>query len=149
MSAAVRWQGGQVLANAYCLLAPNPGPMTLDGTNSWVLAVPGGRSALVVDPGPLDEAHLTTLAALATTGGRRVAAVLLTPVDNPALRHAPHPYPRRPPRYSSWARTDSSAAGHSTGSTSAYTRSTTSRAVPAPAATAAATCANRSARCVR
>lgn len=78
MSAAVRWQGGQVLANAYCLLAPNPGPMTLDGTNSWVLAVPGGRSALVVDPGPLDEAHLTTLAALATTGGRRVAAVLLT-----------------------------------------------------------------------
>ncbi len=42
--------------------APNPGPMTLDGTNSWVLATPGGRT-VVVDPGPDDEAHLATLAA--------------------------------------------------------------------------------------
>ena len=42
--------------------APNPGPMTLDGTNSWVLATPGGRT-VVVDPGPADEAHLAALAA--------------------------------------------------------------------------------------
>jgi glyoxylase-like metal-dependent hydrolase (beta-lactamase superfamily II) len=35
------------------VLAPNPGPMTLDGTNTYVL--PGG---IVVDPGPLDEGHL-------------------------------------------------------------------------------------------
>jgi len=40
-----------------CLLAPNPGPMTLDGTNTWILGEPGGPS-LVVDPGPLDEGHL-------------------------------------------------------------------------------------------
>ena len=42
--------------------ASNPGPMTLDGTNSWVLAAPGGCT-VVVDPGPADEAHLVTLAA--------------------------------------------------------------------------------------
>jgi glyoxylase-like metal-dependent hydrolase (beta-lactamase superfamily II) len=42
--------------------AANPGPMTLDGTNSWVLATPGGRT-VVVDPGPADEEHLAALAA--------------------------------------------------------------------------------------
>lgn len=39
------------------VLAPNPGPMTLDGTNTWILGRPGGPS-VVVDPGPLDEGHL-------------------------------------------------------------------------------------------
>jgi glyoxylase-like metal-dependent hydrolase (beta-lactamase superfamily II) len=44
------------------VLAPNPGPMSLDGTNSYVLRAPGSHSAVVVDPGPLDEAHLQALA---------------------------------------------------------------------------------------
>ena len=34
------------------ILAPNPGPMTLDGTNTWVLGPPGGGPRIVVDPGP-------------------------------------------------------------------------------------------------
>ena len=42
--------------------APNPGPMTLDGTNSWVLRAPSG-DGIVIDPGPLDEGHLSALAA--------------------------------------------------------------------------------------
>jgi glyoxylase-like metal-dependent hydrolase (beta-lactamase superfamily II) len=42
--------------------APNPGPMTLDGTNTWVLRAPGEEQAIVVDPGPLDEGHLRAVA---------------------------------------------------------------------------------------
>lgn len=53
-------------------LAPNPGPMTLDGTHSYVLAVPGSSSVVVVDPGPPDETHLAVLAR------RPVALVLIT-----------------------------------------------------------------------
>lgn len=57
------------------VLAPNPGPMTLDGTNTWVL--PGG---IVVDPGPLDEGHLRAVLDQA----RDVRLVLVT------HRHADH-----------------------------------------------------------
>lgn len=39
------------------VLAPNASHMTLDGTNTYVLAIPGSGAAVVVDPGPDDEAH--------------------------------------------------------------------------------------------
>ena len=41
------------------LRAPNPGPLTLTGTNSWIV---GRRPAWVVDPGPLIDEHLNKLA---------------------------------------------------------------------------------------
>jgi glyoxylase-like metal-dependent hydrolase (beta-lactamase superfamily II) len=41
--------------------AANPGPMTLDGTNSWVLRPAGGAGCVIVDPGPLEEEHLQAL----------------------------------------------------------------------------------------
>ncbi|MGR6322599.1 MBL fold metallo-hydrolase [Micromonospora soli] len=50
------------------LRAPNPGPMTLDGTNTWVLRAPGAEHAVVVDPGPADDAHLAAIAAHAPVG---------------------------------------------------------------------------------
>lgn len=53
--------------------APNAGPMTGPGTNSYVLGRAGGW--VVIDPGPLDEAHVATLMKL-TEG--RVRAVLVT-----------------------------------------------------------------------
>jgi glyoxylase-like metal-dependent hydrolase (beta-lactamase superfamily II) len=63
---------------ATCLLAPNPSPMTLDGTNTWLIAEPGSAWVVVVDPGPEDEGHLRRVHAEAVAGDRRVAAILLT-----------------------------------------------------------------------
>lgn len=68
------WTGGQITERARCVLAPNPGPMTLDGTNTWVLREPDGRRSVVIDPGPLDETHL---AAVAEQAGD-IAVLLLT-----------------------------------------------------------------------
>jgi glyoxylase-like metal-dependent hydrolase (beta-lactamase superfamily II) len=61
------------------LRADNPGPMTLDGTRSYVLRAPGAPGCVVVDPGPELEPHL---AALADAGP--VGLVLVT------HRHADH-----------------------------------------------------------
>jgi glyoxylase-like metal-dependent hydrolase (beta-lactamase superfamily II) len=52
----------QATTRALRLLAPNPSPMTLDGTNTWVLREPGASRCVVVDPGPLDEGHLARVA---------------------------------------------------------------------------------------
>jgi glyoxylase-like metal-dependent hydrolase (beta-lactamase superfamily II) len=46
------------------LLAPNPGPMTLEGTNTWVLREPGGERSVIVDPGPIENGHVDALAEL-------------------------------------------------------------------------------------
>jgi glyoxylase-like metal-dependent hydrolase (beta-lactamase superfamily II) len=62
-----------VMPYAAVLLARNPSPMTLDGTNTWLLRAPGSESCLVVDPGPDDPAHLDAVAAAGP-----VAEILLT-----------------------------------------------------------------------
>ncbi|MFC1410804.1 MBL fold metallo-hydrolase [Streptacidiphilus sp. N1-12] len=69
---------GQATERAFCVLAPNASPMTLDGTNTWILAEPGSDLAVVVDPGPLDEGHLRAVLDQVERTGRRVAATLLT-----------------------------------------------------------------------
>ena len=55
--------------------APNPSPLTLDGTNTYVLA------GWVVDPGPDDEGHLN---AVRRAAGQGIEGVVLT------HRHADH-----------------------------------------------------------
>lgn len=50
----------QVTERAAFVLADNPGIMTLDGTNTWILREGSGRS-VVVDPGPADDGHLKTV----------------------------------------------------------------------------------------
>ncbi|SOC56286.1 MBL fold metallo-hydrolase [Ornithinimicrobium cerasi] len=72
------WQGGGWGERAVCVLCPNPSPMTLEGTNTWVLAEPGSRDVVVVDPGPLDEQHLRTVLDHVAGRDARVALTLLT-----------------------------------------------------------------------
>ena len=72
------WTGGPVGDRAHCVLCPNPSPMTLDGTNTWVLAEPGSDEVVVIDPGPLDERHLRAVLDHVTRSGCRVALTLLT-----------------------------------------------------------------------
>ena len=64
----------EVRPYASVLLQRNPGPMTLDGTNTWLLRAPGAREAIVVDPGQADDTHLERL--LAAAG--EVSLVLVT-----------------------------------------------------------------------
>lgn len=68
------WAGGRFGTASECVLAPNPGIMTLDGTNTWVLRAGPGGPSYVVDPGPLDASHLTAVADVAGD----VRGVLLT-----------------------------------------------------------------------
>jgi glyoxylase-like metal-dependent hydrolase (beta-lactamase superfamily II) len=49
------------------ILAPNPSPLTLTGTNTWVV---GRDPAWVVDPGPAIDSHIDAVAAeVAARGG--------------------------------------------------------------------------------
>ncbi len=72
------WTGGQVTASATCVLAPNPSPWTLDGTNTWLLTAPGSTHAVVVDPGPDHPGHLDQTRRLADEREVRISGVLLT-----------------------------------------------------------------------
>ena len=62
-----------VTPTASVLLEENPGPMTLDGTNTWLLRAPGAGAGVVVDPGQEDVEHLTRVA-----DAGPVALILLT-----------------------------------------------------------------------
>ncbi|MCG5432814.1 MBL fold metallo-hydrolase [Mycobacterium sp. MYCO198283] len=69
-----------VTETASVLLCENPGIMTLDGTNTWVLRGPGSAEVVIVDPGPEDDdGHIDRIAAVGT-----VSLVLIS------HRHADH-----------------------------------------------------------
>jgi glyoxylase-like metal-dependent hydrolase (beta-lactamase superfamily II) len=53
-----------VTESASVLLCDNPGLLTLDGTNTWVLKGPSSDQMVVVDPGPDDDEHIGLIAEL-------------------------------------------------------------------------------------
>ena len=57
-----------------CITAPNPGPMTLEGTNTYVV---GRDPAVVIDPGPAERGHIDAVRAEAEKRGG-IGFVLLT-----------------------------------------------------------------------
>lgn len=59
------------------VIADNPGPFTFTGTGTYIVGRPeAGAAVAVIDPGPLDDAHLAAL--LAAVEGRTVSHVLVT-----------------------------------------------------------------------
>ncbi|MEJ6788430.1 MBL fold metallo-hydrolase [Brevundimonas sp. BR2-1] len=59
------------------VIANNPGPFTFTGTGTYIVGRSGpGAGVAVIDPGPLDDAHLAAL--LAAVTGRRVSHVVVT-----------------------------------------------------------------------
>ena len=78
LGSTATWSGGEVTPRAQAVLAPNPGWMTLDGTNSWLLHEPGATEAVLVDPGPDDPGHLRALVDAAATRDARITRIVLT-----------------------------------------------------------------------
>ncbi len=63
----------QVTARLRRLVAPNPGPMTYHGTNTWLLETEAGT--IVIDPGPDHAGHVAAVLAAVRTP---ISAILLT-----------------------------------------------------------------------
>jgi glyoxylase-like metal-dependent hydrolase (beta-lactamase superfamily II) len=62
-----------VTPSASVMLAENPSPMTLEGTNTWLLRAGDADSYIVIDAGPPSDAHVARVAAIG-----RIELVLLT-----------------------------------------------------------------------
>lgn len=60
------------------VLAPNPSPMTLEGTNTYLLGARGGGEVIVIDPGPDLPEHRAAIDRAIAELDAQVAAVVLT-----------------------------------------------------------------------
>lgn len=64
-----------VMPQVMRLTAPNPSPMTGQGTNSYIV---GSGDLAVIDPGPDDEGHIAAIEAAMTELGGRPVIILVT-----------------------------------------------------------------------
>ena len=62
------------MTGVHRLLAPNPGPMTGPGTNTYLIV--SGRDCVVLDPGPAEESHRRAI--VGAIGQLRLRAVVVT-----------------------------------------------------------------------
>lgn len=76
------------------VLAPNPSPLTLDGTNTYVLGQPGHGAAVVIDPGPRERAHLGAVRGVLERRDAACELILLTH-HHPDHAAAARPWARR------------------------------------------------------
>ena len=74
-------QAEQIDDSVRRILAPNPGPMTHWGTNTWIV---GESDVAVIDPGPDDNTHLDAI--LSATAGETITHILVT---HPHADHSP------------------------------------------------------------
>jgi glyoxylase-like metal-dependent hydrolase (beta-lactamase superfamily II) len=90
---AVTGETCRLAANVQRIVAPNPGPLTGPGTNTYVLGT--GDDCIVVDPGPTDRAHLDRIVAAASGRITRIVCTHSHPDHSPgatalqALTQAP------------------------------------------------------------
>jgi glyoxylase-like metal-dependent hydrolase (beta-lactamase superfamily II) len=69
-------QGLESHSRVHRVLAPNPSPMTLEGTNSYLVL--GDGEALAIDPGPVLPGHISALVAAAAARECRITAIAVT-----------------------------------------------------------------------
>jgi glyoxylase-like metal-dependent hydrolase (beta-lactamase superfamily II) len=72
MSQMIPEQVSEIAPAVRRLVAPNPGPLTGPGTNTYIL---GRERHVVIDPGPADRSHVKRILSLTA---RRIDAVLVT-----------------------------------------------------------------------
>lgn len=78
------WGRPQALATGLQrIIAPNPGPMTGRGTNTWLV---GQDELAVIDPGPAEPAHIDAILAAADGRIRRIFTTHTHPDHSPAAR---------------------------------------------------------------
>lgn len=75
---AGEWNGGAITSLATCVLAPNAGPQTLDGTNTWIIGRSDSSQVTVIDPGPNDISHWEQVSVEVNRRGARIERILLT-----------------------------------------------------------------------
>lgn len=74
----ILWASGHVSTALFGVRANNFSPMTVTGTNTFIVHEPGAEHALVVDPGPPDVEHLRRVLAVVQERGAKVGGIFIT-----------------------------------------------------------------------